>query len=185
MQGLMGGGPQNKMQTERRGETDPANTAGAQPNVSPEEQQQYEQFVGQALNLIYDDKGMQAVTQRLKGTGDPMDDLAQTAVMVVTRVQESAREAGQDIPGDVLFHGGVEIIEDLANLAEKAGIHSFSEDELEGATYRALDLYRETATQAGLIDPAPLKQEFGELMQADQQGRLGEIIPGIEKYGDR
>lgn len=172
-------GPQAVGAGPQRGATDPTNTDGQQPNVSPEEQAEYDEFVNNALNLIYDEKTKDRVIERLGATDDPVDDLANTVAVTVMGLQDSAERSGRKISDDVLFHGGIEILEDLANLAEKAGIHSFSEDELEAATYRALDTYREMATQAGKIDPEALKQEFGSILQADKQGALEQVLPGI------
>ena len=50
---------------------------------------------------------------------------------------------------------------------------------MEGAWYQALDLYRQTATESGQLDPAQLQSEFGEIQQADQQGEMGKVLPGV------
>lgn len=156
----------------------------SESNVSPEEQEQYDNFVGHAAKLIYDPKSRDAVLQRLKATGDFMDDLANTAVMVVQRVEAAAEQAGEQIPDEIVFAGGKEILEELADYAGEMGIHDYDEKELEGAWYRALDLYRAMGEQTGRIDPTQLKAEFAQINEADQQGRLGELLPGADKLKD-
>lgn len=172
MQGMQG--MEDESMPEEQGE-------GEQSNVTPEEQAQYTKFVDNALKLISDPKVLPGIVETLKGSEDPKMNLATAAVMVVSRVQESAEQAGQKISGDVLYHGGMEIIESLATLADAAKIHTFDQKELEGATYQALDMYREKATKEGKLDPGVLKQEFGQLVEADKQGKLGEILPGVDK----
>ena len=76
------------------------------------------------------------------------------------------------------MHAGQEILEQLADIAEAANIHDFQEEELEGAFYRATDLYRISSSR---VDPESLSQEFGQVQQADQQGTLGQLLPGIEQ----
>src|SRR5690625_2194710 len=86
-----------------------------EPNVSPAEQAQYDHFVEHALSLIYDERSLPQVIRSLGGHGDPIEGLATTAIMVITRLEDIAGGHGA-IDGDILFHGGVEIIEDLADL---------------------------------------------------------------------
>jgi hypothetical protein len=166
-----------------RGDTDPANTDGQAPNVSPQEQAQYDRFVDNGYKLIYNGgKVAPGVLQGLQASEDPKMNLAHTAVGIVLHLHESARKSGTQISPDVLFHGGIEIVEDLANIARIARIHDYDQDELEGATYLALDMYREQATQRGLIDPEALKAEFNSVVEADRAGKIDELLPGISKY---
>lgn len=165
----------------RRGNERPS--GGDQPNVSPEEQAQYDQFVNKGFEVIYDKRTLPQVLDTLKGGDDPQAGLANATAMVVMRLEDSAKQAGKPIPPDVVFHGGVEILEDLANLASEAGIHDFSEEEIEGALYQALDVYRSTRQKQGELDEGAIKQDFSEIVEADRQGRLGEMVPGLEKVG--
>lgn len=157
----------------------------AQPNVSPEEQQQYEQFVGNAMTLIYDEDRTPRMLAGLKGAGNPAEGLASTAVTVVKGLADSAEQNGVQISPDVMMHGGLEIIEELADLQREAGIADLTPEEIEGAFYRALDLYRESATAEGKLDTAALEQDFAVMQQADQQGRLGEVLPGADQAAQR
>ncbi len=155
-----------------------------QPNVTPEEQAQYDQFVDNALSAIYDEKSLPQIIENLKGDGNPVDGLANTAVGVVVRVQDSAEQAGQEIPPDVVFNAGSEILEDLANLAGKAGIHEFTPEEIEGAAFQAMDIYREMKGRDGGAERPQIVEDFNQIVALDQAGRLDEVAPGLtEKYG--
>lgn len=167
------------MQPQRmqRGATDPMNTEGQESNVSPEEQQQYDMFVGNAYKLIFgDERRLQTILQSLKATEDPKLNLANATAQVVAAVEQSAAKAGVQLSGDVLLHGGAEIMESLAEAAQKARIHDYNEDEMEGAFYQAVDMYREIGTQQGRVDPKMLQEDWAELEQLDQQGKLGEMM---------
>lgn len=188
-----GGSPGQSMAGDAMGPGAPASpmedapTAGPgageeQPNVSPEEQKEYEQFIDNALSLVYDDKVLPTVLQRLSGGGDPIEGLAAATVLIVDRLEDSAKKAGRQISPDVLMHGGKEILEDLANLAEQAKIHTFTPEEAEGAYYRALDLYRAMKSQSGELDTEGLKQDFSQIVQADQSGQLEELAPGLAEH---
>lgn len=151
--------------------------------ASPEEQAQYDRFVNNAFELIYDEATMPGVLQSLAGDGDPKLGLATTAASIVTHLKQSAEQSGAPLDEDVLYKAGIAILEELADLAGKAGIHEFSEEEAEGALYQALDVYREL--NAGEIDQQRYAGELQGLMQADKAGKLGEMLPGIEKVAER
>lgn len=181
LQGLQRPQQQNQQPAQQESQRpDQQTIAQGIEEASPQEQAQYDEFVNNAFNLIFDEKTMPGIIERLSATEEPIDDLANTAALVTFRLQDSAQKAGAQIPDEVVFHAGVEILEELANLSEKAGIHEFSQEELEAATLRALDVFREMGTQAGSIDPEALKQQFGALIEADNAGQLNRALPGLE-----
>lgn len=163
------------------GEAPPADDAAEQQGeaASPEEQAQYELLVGQCLKVIYP-QGQVApgVLDRLK-SGKPIDALAGAAVNIVSMVVKEGAANGHQFTTDVIFHGGKEIIQDLAELSSKAKIHDYTQDELDGAFYAAVDLYR--ADHSDQIDQNAAKAELQQLQQADQSGQLGKVVPGIDK----
>ena len=56
----------------------PTASAEEQPNVSPEEQQGYDEFVNNAFSVIYDKKSLPQILEGLKGDGNPVEGLANT-----------------------------------------------------------------------------------------------------------
>lgn len=178
---------------------------GEVPNVSDEEQEQYEVFLKAGLLLLYAGSGdggeaKPEVLQMLdedpsdliKALGDveeltnltPAVALAATAAIITLElVENSPPQFADDPEGDsanaVIMHGGKALLEELANLAKEAGIYDYSEEEISKAMLMGADLYREAAVERGLIDPESLKQQFGELVTAEKEGRLGEILPPL------
>lgn len=157
---------------------------GEQPNVTPEEQAQYDRFIDMAFRLIYDERSFPAILKRLAATPDPVEGLAAVVVMVVSRLKDSAQQQGVEISPDVLFHGGSELLEDIADTAAKAGVHQYTEQQLEQALYRALDLYR-AMDQRGGADQQTFQQDWNALVQADRQGRLGDLVPQLAGAGSQ
>lgn len=168
-------------------------------NVSPEEQAQYDKFMTNALEIIYpqgeEAQVSEAVLNDLSGKPDPeaaqlfaeadppveasaIDNLASSTVQIVLMLEGSAQEAGADIADDVVFHAGKDILEELAEVAEAAGIYDYDEKEMEGAFYRALDLYRISSPR---VDQQALSQEFQQIQRADQDGSLAQLLPGIDQ----
>lgn len=158
-----------------------------EPNVTPEEQAEYDMFVKNAMEFIYtpEDKVLPDVMNRL-ATGSPVDGLAQTAVWVVGMVESSAKASGKEIPDDVVFHGGREVLEQLIEVAEAGGDHDFTEKEIEAAWYQALDMYREASTpEGGRFDAEAASDEFIALNEADQEGRADDILPGFSQLAQK
>lgn len=160
-------------------------------NVSPEEQEQYSQFEQNYLKLIYAEGGevqpgildaLKAPPGAPEGEGEAPPPhilaLANTAVEITKTLDDSAREAGKPLSDAVLLEGGKSIVEELAEVAEAAGIHDYSEEEMTGAFATAMDMYRDKAIADGRTDEETLKGQFNELLTADQEGRLGEVLPG-------
>lgn len=172
-----------------------------EPNVHPEEQAQYEGFVKDCLGLIYT-KDQQVNPGILKMLDDDPSDLVQTlgdvgpsaldnfnprvalaatAVVVVLEVVRRRDKAGEKPEGDIIFHGGSEVLEDLANLADKAGIQHYTQEDINAAFLIAQDIYRAAAKAAGLLDDSEAAADWGEVVDADRRGpeALESLLPGI------
>lgn len=163
----------------------PKNQATDVSSVSAEEQQQYNRFVGNGMQMMFAEEGLSTVVESLKGDGNPVEGLANSVVAVVTRLEDSAKQAGEAVSGDVLYHGGVELLEQLADLAKVAGVHDFSEDEMESAMYLALDTYRITREQDGGLPQDRMKADMQELEQAERDGTLDQLLPGIQQFAQQ
>lgn len=159
--------------------------------ATPEEQAQYDAFVKGGMKLIAD-QGERildlldedpADLKAVLGDAVPTEvspplALAATTVIVVL---ETLRRAGEKPEDEIIMHGGKELLEQIAQLAEDAKEQDYSQDQLNQAWLMGLDLYRETAGAEGLIDNDALKAQFDDLVTADKQGRLGEVLPALAK----
>lgn len=192
--------PQGGGQPMQPGQQDPNATGEEDSNVSPEEQAQYTEFEENYMRLIYDGgkvrpELLKALEAAKDGGEQNMGDLqgnstspavltlAQTAVHIVGRIDDAAAEAQRPIADDVLFHGAVAVIEELAEVAEAADIYDYSQDEMNGALTVAVDMYREKAIETGRTDENTLTSEWDRLIAADKEGRADEVAPGIMEAG--
>ena len=164
-----------------------------EPNVSPEEQAEYEMFMNNAADLMYSDEGGAKVRPEIiealsvgpgaepqqEGANPAIMALAQTAVTIITRLDDTAREQNKVLLDDVLMHGGVAIIEELGEIADAAKIYDYTPEDLTGAVQMAIDMYRPKAIADGRTSEETLKGQFAELNEADSAGRLGDVLPGL------
>ncbi len=178
------GGPANTSDVGRARDDSTTSDVGPasdeeQPNVTPEEQREYTQFVENGARILDDPEATSTFLETIKGDGSPVEGLANALVMLVMRLEDSAAEEGQPISGDVLMHGGTELLGHMVQLAEAAGVHKFTDKEQESALYLAMDTYRNNRQQAGGLPEEQLSQDYQEMMEADAKGELETMFPGI------
>jgi hypothetical protein len=169
-----------------------------QPNVSPEEQAQYDEFVQNGMKLVYQgDHVAPAVLDQLNGKWDdvkaslgeipqeekpldpsnPIDNLAVATVALVLALEASAANAGKKLDPGVVFHGGVELLEQLADIAQAANIHDFTQDEMDAAGNRTAMLY---GVSSKSMDKQEALAEFDHFLktQGDQLGQSMQELAG-------
>lgn len=173
---------------------------GSETQASPEEQAVYDMMVNQALDIIYPDdapgKPRDQIVENLRGAFDPQvsqlfqsaeppvsetpqDAVAVTAVVLTMMCEGALAQRGTDVPDEVVFHAGKEIIELLVELSEGLGLADFGPGDVDDIFLRAMDLYRLASPR---VDPETLTGEFEQIIAADKSGGVGKILPGAEKY---
>jgi hypothetical protein len=171
-----------------------AQDTGAVQQASPEEQAQYNQFVGRAMQLIYDQRMFPKIVEMLRGGGSdgqgkddtgnsgPAHGLANATAMIITRVYKAASDAGAQLSPDVVFHGGTEIFGQLAEISDKAGISDYANDHdaLEGAYFLAVDTAMQQLRKAGVVDEASAKQALEQLHGMDGKGELEQVFRELD-----
>jgi hypothetical protein len=167
-------GPVTEVAPEEGAMQAPVGLSADAQQASPEEQELYDRFVSKAFMLIYDDGFLPKAVDMLGGEGDPMEGLARLTSTVVMQVMKAAQAGGQDLPGDVIFHGAKEVFEDLADLSRQAGVFDYSQDpdKLEGAYFRALDHFRMALQGEGGINEEAAKADLDMLQKMDADGEL-------------
>ena len=148
-------------------------TQDIEPNVSPEEQKSYEAFVDQGLRVIYEKETINKIAETVKASEDPIDGLAQATANIVTRLVTSAKDQKVEIDGSIALHGGIEIMEAIADTLTEMDIYEFTAADLERASYMAMDYYREINKGSTEIEDAAIN-DFETLKGADKSGELGD-----------
>lgn len=159
----------------------------AQPGqkAPPQLQAQYDQFVNQGYHLIYNGGRANPAVLKMLGAGDPVHGLAAASVEIIMRLLTDLAGKGIKPNGGVIFHGGKEIFQDLADLSAKAGIHKFNDAEISQAWMQAMDLARVRMQKAGMIDPATFQRNVEEMKKAEAEGKIDEILPGLGPVLDK
>lgn len=146
-----------------------------EPNVSEEEQGQYDELVGNCYQLLYSD--MATTLKSIAGAGDPVTGIAETVSSTLSRCTDSATKAGLQLPDEVVFNAGDEILGDMFDLASTAKIHEFTQDEMDNAAYLTAELYRSKQQEGGNIDPNQAAADLEFLQTAEEEGSLDDLLP--------
>jgi hypothetical protein len=115
-------------------------------------------------------------------SADKVQALAQTAVQVVVRVEDSMEQHGHPLNLNMTFEAGAETVTDLTDAMAKAGVHTYSQQEIDAAFLRAVDMYRLLRQQQGRLDPAVFQQIIQQMKQAQSSGTLDHQFPGLTQY---
>lgn len=185
--GILGGGVGQGSGTGPQGFIDNSEEEET-PNVTEEEQQQYDTFVNNGMRIMYGEDGKvePEILKRLSTGKEPIQTLAQTTVWLTMLLEQDAKRNGLEISDDVLFHAGRELFGQLADVDQAMGIHDFKEAELQGAWYNTLDMYREANSDEGdRFNPEEAAAAFEALNEADKEGRADEILPGFYQQSER
>lgn len=143
--------------------------ATPKPGAAKEEGQAfYERFVENGVSLIHSEGGMQAMLD-LVGSGNPVEGLANALVSVLTRLVDTAKANGIEIGESVIRQGGTELFAEMADLAEEAGVHEFSKDELEASLAFGMEMFRTMSQEAPAGQPG---QPAEQAVPDDRRGLL-------------
>lgn len=145
------------------------NDPNAKPTVTPEAkkqaEQQRDQIVDVAYKIIYDKAVMQPLIQRLGATQDYAGNLGQLGAMVMLRVFGHLKQQGVPLQAGALVAAAGVINLDLAELAEKAKVHTYTKQEVVAAMQRLVTIAVHTMIQTKMLTP----QQVQQLQQVAQQ----------------
>jgi hypothetical protein len=123
-------------------------------NVSPDEQKMYDTVVVKAMQLLYDPKRMPVLVDKLKANTDNISgEIGHSAAMTMLTIYRTVQNNDQEIPEDVLYAAGQEIVSQITDIAEAAGLvdPKGSEKVAEAALYEGLRIWGQSMGQHGEI----------------------------------
>jgi len=129
--------------------------------------------------------GLPTIIKSVKQSPDKVAALAQSAVFVVLRVEDSLEQSGGQLNLAMTFEGGAETITDIVDAMQKAGVYTYSQKEIDAAFLRAVDQYRMIRNQQGRLDPAMFKAKIDQMKQAQAAGTLDQQYPGLTEFANQ
>lgn len=143
-----------------------------QPNVSPDEQKQYDTVVTAALHQIFDKNTVGVVLQKLQaGTKNISGTIGHTGAMILSSIKGSIENKGGQVPDDVLYAASFEVVGALCDLAISAKLMSAAQEKSvsEAAMYEGMRVWGDQMQKTGKIDPNTQAQAQADLDEAGIQ----------------
>jgi len=151
-----------------KGGAKPEYTPDEEPNVSPEEQAQYDTTMTMLLHAIYGKEAFPQILAKLgSGRDNPAHIIGHTAAMLIRSVSGGVKEQGKQIPDDILFAVGQEVVSELIEIAIGSDIIKKEEAQKvgEAAFYEGLKTYGQAMQDAGEITPEMTQQAAQDLQE--------------------
>lgn len=149
-------------------------------SVTPEEQALYDKFVSMALIALYDEKMADQFAQMISGAEDPTMAVAEVASSVALRVLSDAQENGVELTGDVLLHGGKEIVEATIEMAETVTGIEFDDQMMEASFFAAADMFRAQIEQMGMYGDDAKAEDIQAIEQMKASGQLDQMMAQMQ-----
>jgi hypothetical protein len=148
----------------------------------------YNTVVIAAQAIIYGQGSGDLVKQRvLASKGDPKE-LGHIAAMIVMSVQGGAKKEGKDIPTDVLFAAGQEVVADIVELAVAAKLvkPGDEEDVFKKTLFEGLRVYGNVQMATGQVSMADRHDAASQLLEIhrdDPNTKLGDLADKMMSGG--
>jgi hypothetical protein len=148
-------------------------------NVSPEEQDMYDTVMVAALAQIYSDQTFPTVVEKLKSQKEEIGaGIGHTAAMILMSIKGAAEQQGKQIPDDVLFGAGQEVVAELIQVAIDAKLmdEAQTDDILQQAMLEGMKVFGQSEIDSGQVTPEMQAQAKADLaqVQAEQGGVPGQ-----------
>lgn len=139
------------------------------PNVSPEEQKMYDTVVVMAMDLLYKEERLPSLVEKLRGGSDNISaEIGHSAAMTLTTINRTVEKQDREIPEEVLYAAGQEVVSQLVDIAIAAGlVKQEDEDKVaEASLYEGLRVWGQNMGRDGQIDDARQKAAQEQLQAA-------------------
>ncbi len=115
-----------------------------QPGGQKADPKSVERVVLAGLKLIHDEKVGPQIIELMKSAGDPVQALSQATLLVMRQLWEKSK---QSIPPEVLGEAGVEVMSELAMIANQAKLYQITDEIFQQAAQMAMDEVQNEAAQ--------------------------------------
>lgn len=149
-------------------------------NASPEEQALYNRAVGAALMPLYKSDQLQDdLAKAVEADPDPENTVGYFAAQLGIKSYMMAKEAGVKIPGDMVLPAMKEITEATIEVAEEAGVATFTPQMMEAAYYKAMENVQQFAQEEGDYTPEEAMLDLATLNDMKEDGRMDALLQVI------
>jgi hypothetical protein len=184
---VKGGRPQDNERLEETTQVD--EQGGPLIDLPPEDRQKIQEdsmkFVNKGTMMIHSEQSRDQILEMIGSGQNPLESVADATVMVVQRVDEAARQAGEEVHDMVKLQAAIDLTEQIAEVGAASGkIPELSPEQLNTSLSVGIQKFLQGEIEAGRIDPEGLKAELTQgikQMPREQQLGLHKELQGINQ----
>ncbi len=135
--------------------------------LSPELQKKFDMFIINGMEIIHDQKTSDGFLKRIGTNPEPTKAIAEILVDIVVRLTDSAQQAGQEIPPEIVLHGSNLLLGEIVGVLEASGLETLSEEQKTGIWQIAVSLYLDQAIKSGKMTEQELKELKAEVEKTE------------------
>lgn len=144
----------------------------AQNKSNPKNQEQLDMFVANGLNIVHDQKITDVILSQVQKNPDSVDAIAKATLMVINKLEDSSSSNGIKIEDGIKIVGANQIMGEIINLTEKAGMEPLIDEQKYQAFSLAISMYLDGAVKSGKMT----KEQLISMGQDAQQSPEGQRI---------
>lgn len=156
-------------------DTDQEDSQQDTPNVTPQEQAQYDTIVTGALKMIFDPKGIGQIITKLAagGTQQIAQTIGHTAAMILQSLEGGVKQQRKDVDPAILFHAAGDVIQSLIEVAISCKLMTpeQTDDVTKRAMFEGLKVWQTKMQADGEMTPEVSQQAASDLKNMAQQGQ--------------
>ena len=142
----------------------PAQPKQPAPNVTPQLQATYNQFMNDCYRVLFGPNCLQSTMKLISAHGNPVQGLATAVVMIIIQVQGAYKKNNQpQPPPTVILHGAMELMVNISLASATSGTHIFPPQELAQVAQQALPIYQQQASKVGVQPQGPQQQQNNDV----------------------
>lgn len=143
-----------------------------QETQNPEMQKEFDVFLANAMNIIYDKTVFDKMLKMIIGAENPVEAIAQATLNVIERLESSAAKNKVKISDGAKVQGANHVMGEIIGAAEKAGVQPLSEEQRAEAWQIAVSKYIDSALKSGKMT----QEQVVQLSQEAQGSPEGQQI---------
>ncbi len=150
-------------------------SAAPKKQLSSENQELFDIFVINGMEIIYDENQAKSMLPRLGTNENPVKAIAELLVDIIMRITSSAKEAGKKIPPEVVLHGSNLLFGELLKVLEAAGMEALTEEQKVEIWQLASSLYIDQAIKSGEMTEQELITLSQQIKQTDEGKKILDV----------
>jgi len=138
--------------------------------TDPKVQEEADVFVANGVQIIHQPNVSDNLIKQIQSSKDPIEGIANATLSIVERLEESSGQNGVQISDTAKIHGANQLMGEIIQIAEIAGVPKLNDDQKYQAFSMAVSRYLDKSVKSGKMSKEQLAQ-MGKEAGATPEGQ--------------